>query len=116
RGRACGLRAAPPAPASPTQPRPERRADALELRAAYTTAATRCAPPLNKPTPAEIARCEPYLLTELRLFRRVRVVVGLGRIGWAADLRARRALCEPAPRPPPPVGHRGQAPLDHAPP
>jgi len=74
------------------QPGSERRGDGLELRDAYITAAIRCAPPLNKPTPAEIARCEPYLLTELRLLRRVRVVVGLGRIGWQAYLRSRKAM------------------------
>src|SRR5262252_877552 len=91
------------------QPCSERRDDDLELRDAYITAAIRCAPPLNKPTPAEIARCEPYLLTELR---RVRVVVGLGRIGWAAYLRARRALGEPAPRPAPRFGHGSQARFD----
>jgi uracil-DNA glycosylase len=94
------------------QPCSERRGDGLELRDAYITAAIRCAPPLNKPTPAEIARCEPFLLTELRLFRRVRVVVGLGRIGWQAYLRARRALGEPPPRPAPRFGHGGQARFD----
>ncbi len=74
------------------QPRSERRGDGLELWDAYITAAIRCAPPANKPTPAEIACCEPYLLAELRLLTRVRVVVGLGRIGWQAYLKARRAL------------------------
>jgi uracil-DNA glycosylase family 4 len=94
------------------QPSSERRGDGLELRDAYITAAIRCAPPLNKPTPAEIARCEPYLLTELRLLRRVRVVVGLGRIGWEAYLRARRALGVPPPRPMPRFGHGVQVRLD----
>src|SRR5436309_1895407 len=38
------------------------RNDGLRLRGAYITAALRCAPPANKPTPQELARCEPYLL------------------------------------------------------
>ncbi len=94
------------------QPGSLRRGDGLELRDAYITAAIRCAPPLNKPTPAEIARCEPYLLTELRLLSRVRVVVGLGRIGWQAYLRARRALGESPPRPAPRFGHGAQVRFD----
>jgi uracil-DNA glycosylase family 4 len=87
------------------QPTSDRRGDGLSLHEAYITAAIRCAPPANKPTPAEITCCEPYLLQELRLLRRVRVVVGLGRIGWQAYLRARRALGAPPPRPAPRFGH-----------
>jgi uracil-DNA glycosylase family 4 len=87
------------------QPSSERRGDGLRLREAYITAAIRCAPPANKPTPAEIACCEPYLLEELRLLTRVCVVVGLGRIGWQAYLRARRALGAAPPRPAPKFGH-----------
>ena len=75
-----------------TQPTSDHRDDGLRLRDAYVTATVRCAPPANKPTPTEIARCQPYLLEELQLFDRTRVVVGLGRIGWQAYLRARRAL------------------------
>ena len=88
-----------------SQARSERRGDGLELWDAYITAAIRCAPPANKPTPAEIACCEPYLLAELRLLTRVRVVVGLGRIGWQAYLKARRALGAPPRRPAPKFGH-----------
>ena len=74
------------------QPTSVHAADGLRLRDAYITATIRCAPPANKPLPAEILACRPYLLDELRLLDRVRVVVGLGRIGWDAYLRARRAL------------------------
>jgi uracil-DNA glycosylase family 4 len=88
-----------------SQPTSERRDDGLQLRDAYITATARCAPPANRPTPAEVARCEPYLLEELRLLDRVRVVVGLGRIGWQAYLRARRALGAPRPAPAPVFGH-----------
>src|SRR5881396_1787563 len=75
-----------------TQPTSVHRDDGLRLRDAWITATIRCAPPLNKPLPDEIVRCEPYLLEELRLLDRVRVVVGLGRIGWQAYLRSWRRL------------------------
>jgi uracil-DNA glycosylase family 4 len=87
------------------QPTSERRGDGLRLLDAYITAAVRCAPPDNKPSFAEIASCEPYLLTELRLLTRVRVVVGLGRIGWQAYLRGRSALGATRVRPAPKFGH-----------
>lgn len=87
------------------QPTSVHRDDGLRLRDAYITATARCAPPGNRPSPVEIANCEPYLLAELRLLQRVRVVVGLGRIGWEAYLRARRALGLELPKPRPAFGH-----------
>ena len=88
-----------------TQPTSVHRDDGLRLRDAYVTATIRCAPPLNKPLPDEVTRCEPYLLEELRLLDRVRVVVGLGRIGWQAYLRSRRRLGLPRPTRTPLFGH-----------
>jgi len=79
--------------------------DGLQLRGAYVTAALRCAPPANKPMPVELGRCQPFLLEELALLKRVRVVVPLGKIAWDAYLRARRALGQPLPRPLPKFGH-----------
>jgi len=87
------------------RPTSEHKDDGLRLDDAYITAAVRCAPPLNKPTLEEMRRCEPYLLTELRLLTRVRVVVGLGFIGWQAYLRARWGLGAPRVRPAPKFGH-----------
>ena len=87
------------------QPASEHRDDGLALRDAYITATIRCAPPGNKPAPDEVKHCEPYLLAELALLSRVRVTVGLGRIGWHAYLRARRALALPPPVAAPVFGH-----------
>ena len=64
------------------------RDDGQRLRDCWITAAGRCAPPGNKPTPAELDRCRPYLTAELRLLTRTRVVLALGRIGHEAWLRA----------------------------
>ncbi len=71
-----------------SQPFSTGRDDGQKLTDAYVTAAARCAPPANKPTPAELGRCRGYLEAEIRLLRRVRVVLGLGRIGHEAWLRA----------------------------
>jgi uracil-DNA glycosylase family 4 len=60
--------------------------DGLELRDAFIAAAVRCAPPDNKPSPPEIARCLPHLEAELDALERVRVVVALGRIACDAFL------------------------------
>ncbi len=71
-----------------SQPFSTGRDDGQRLSRAYVTAAARCAPPANKPTPAELGRCRGYLEAEIRLLRQVRVVLGLGRIGHEAWLRA----------------------------
>jgi uracil-DNA glycosylase len=87
------------------QPASRHPGDGLTLTDAYITATIRCAPPANRPTPSEMLRCQPYLLEEMRLLRHVRVVVALGKIGWDAYLRARRAAGLPVPRPLPRFGH-----------
>lgn len=70
------------------QPTSSHRDDGLALRDCYITAAARCAPPGNKPTPEELGNCRPYLAEELRLLRRVSVVLALGRVGHEGWLRA----------------------------
>ena len=69
------------------QPVSRRRNDGLRLRNCYITAAVRCAPPGNKPRRMELANCQPYLEEELRLLRRVRAVLCLGRIAFDTYLR-----------------------------
>lgn len=76
------------------QPTSIHRDDGLQLQDCYITATCRCAPPQNKPLPGEIANCRPFLLREIELLREVRVVVGLGRIGFDAALQAFRVAGE----------------------
>jgi uracil-DNA glycosylase len=79
------------------QPTSQHRDDGLMLHDAYITAAARCVPPDNKPTGAELVTCRSYLVRELQLLRRVRIVVPLGRIAFDAYLAARRELNLPFP-------------------
>ncbi len=60
--------------------------DGLVLTDAYITAAVRCAPPQNKPTPSEIVNCSTFLDAELDCLTNVRLIVALGRIGFDAYL------------------------------
>jgi uracil-DNA glycosylase family 4 len=87
------------------QPTSIHKADGLELSDCYITAAVHCAPPDNKPTPAEFIACRPYLLQELTLLRRVRVVIALGQIAFTAYLQACRELHQFVPSPLPRFGH-----------
>jgi uracil-DNA glycosylase family 4 len=66
-----------------SQPHSVSADDGLELRGAFVAAAVRCAPPANKPLPAERDNCLPYAAEELRLIRPA-VVVCLGRFAWDA--------------------------------
>ena len=83
------------------RPVSRRADDGLELFGARVTAAVRCAPPANKPTPEERATCRPYLVREIELLADLRVIVPLGAIGWDATLRSLAALglTVPAPNP-----------------
>lgn len=58
------------------------RHDGLRLINCYITASLRCAPPGNKPLPAELRNCRPFLEEEVRLLGRVRAVLALGRIAF----------------------------------
>jgi len=87
------------------QPQSVHRGDGLTLKDCYVTAAVRCAPPANRPLPAERDNCLPYLERELRLLRSVAVIVCLGGFAWDAALRALAALGLPPPRPRPRFGH-----------
>jgi uracil-DNA glycosylase family 4 len=69
-----------------SQPNATHRGDGLRLIDAYITAAVRCAPPENKPTPEEIANCSAHLDREFAALAEVKVVVVLGKIAFDAYL------------------------------
>ncbi|MDE2781143.1 MAG: uracil-DNA glycosylase [Chloroflexota bacterium] len=79
--------------------------DGLALTDAYITNAVRCAPPENKPLPAEKSECQPFLVLELELLQRVEVVVALGKFAFDAYLQTRAAAGLANPRPLPKFGH-----------
>jgi uracil-DNA glycosylase family 4 len=91
------------------------RDDGLALHGAFVTAAARCAPPDNRPTPAELARCAPFLDRELAALPRVRVLVALGAIAWEAALAALGRAGGPIPRPRPRFAHGAELGLPGAP-
>ena len=70
--------------------------DGLGLRDAWVTAAVKCAPPGNSPAPDERERCRPFLVRELALLDRLRVVVCLG--GFAHEAACRHFGVRPRPR------------------
>ena len=65
-----------------SQPSSVSRGDGLTLSGAYITAAVRCAPPDNKPTPEEFQTCRRYLERELDLLKNLRCVVALGKLAF----------------------------------
>jgi uracil-DNA glycosylase len=73
------------------QPTSIHKGDGLKLRDCFVTACVRCAPPANRPSPAERDNCLGYLAEELDLLKRVRVLVCLGGFAWDGMLRALRS-------------------------
>ncbi len=65
-----------------SQPESLHAGDGLTLTNVFISAAARCAPPDNKPAPDELRNCRPWLVRELELLPRVRVVIALGRIAF----------------------------------
>jgi uracil-DNA glycosylase family 4 len=87
------------------QPESVAIGDGLKLNGAWVSATVRCAPPANKPTPAERDECLPYAAEELRLLKDVQVIVCLGQFGWDAACRLLSL------RPKPKFGHGAEHPL-----
>lgn len=87
-----------------SQPESISRDDGLRLIGCRMTAAVRCAPPANKPTPSEEASCRPFLRRELDLCPGARVLLALGSFAWQATLRALQTE-----RPWPKFGHGASA-------
>ena len=90
------------------QPTSTHVGDGLELVDLYVGAVNRCAPPANRPTPAERDNCLPYLAAEIRDLSRLRVLVCLGSFAWDGALRALSSLGVAA-RPRPRFGHMAEA-------
>lgn len=63
-------------------------ADGFTLNGAMITNAVRCAPPENKPTPAEIATCRPFLVSRMSGLPKLRAMLALGSIAHESVLRA----------------------------
>jgi uracil-DNA glycosylase len=91
------------------QPTSVRPGDGLELSDCWVVAAVRCAPPANRPTPAERDNCLPYLVRELELLTRARVILCLGGFAWDAALRTLAVGGASVPRPRPKFGHGSEA-------
>src|SRR4029079_13504982 len=83
------------------QPNSQHRDDGLKLSDCYIGATVRCAPPDNKPVPEEFTACRPHLREEIRLLRKIRVVVALGKSASEHYLKACRdeGLQLPSPMP-----------------
>lgn len=92
-----------------SQPTSDHVGDGLTLTGCWVTAVVRCAPPANRPTPAERDACLPYVVRELALLPAVSVIVCLGGFAWDGALRALAASGAPPPRPRPRFGHGAEA-------
>jgi uracil-DNA glycosylase family 4 len=66
-----------------------RAGDGFRLIDCRVTNAVRCVPPENKPTPAEIAACRPFLAAEIAAMPRLRAILALGAIAHGSVLAAR---------------------------
>lgn len=94
------------------QPTSVSRDDGLALSDAYVTAAVKCAPPDNKPLPAEREACLPFLHRELDLLTEMRAIVCLGKFAWDAALGVLRGRGHAIPTPLPRFGHGAEAELE----
>jgi len=81
------------------------------LSDAFISAAVRCAPPGNKPTPGERDACEPFLAREMELLSRGRVLVALGRFAFDQLWRILQSRGEPLPRPRTSFAHGAEVPV-----
>lgn len=66
----------------------ERADDGLRLINCRITNAVRCVPPENKPTPAEMKQCLPFLEKEIAAMKNLKVILSLGRVSHDSSLRA----------------------------
>ena len=88
-----------------SRPESRHRTDGLTLSDCYVTAGVRCAPPGNKPKPAERDSCGPFLERELEILDRVRVMVALGQFAYDQLWRISKGRGDPLPSPKPSFHH-----------
>ena len=93
------------------QPASVHAADGLRLDDLYVVAVAHCAPPGNRPSPQEIARCRPYQQAHLRALPNLRVVIALGQIAFHGVLQALELQGLPLPSPRPQFAHGAEIPL-----
>jgi uracil-DNA glycosylase family 4 len=98
-----------------SRPDPVSIDDGMTLRGVRLSSPVRCAPPANKPTPAERDTCRPWLARDVELLRpTLRSVVVLGAFGWQAVLPALAAAGYLLPRPRPVFAHGARVALGAA--
>ena len=68
------------------QPNSDHRNDGLILKA-YMTAAVKCVPPADKPSAEEKKNCEMFLDQEFKILDNIKIVLGLGKIGFDSCLK-----------------------------
>ncbi|MFE0020357.1 uracil-DNA glycosylase [Amycolatopsis sp. NPDC059021] len=96
-----------------SQPTSTAIGDGLALSGTRIVSPVRCAPPENKPTPAERDTCRPWLAAELGLLRpALRAIVVLGAFGWQALMPVLAEAGWPVPSPRPAFGHGAVLRLD----
>jgi uracil-DNA glycosylase len=92
------------------QPTSVTAGDGQRLIGTRMSAAVRCAPPENKPTPQERDTCAPWLAAELAAMAAgLRVIVCLGHFAWQALWPQLAAVGFTVPRPRPAFGHGAEA-------
>lgn len=87
------------------QPTAVHAGDGLELIGCAITATCHCAPPDNKPTPGEMAACQPFLDQTVDLLPNLKGVLALGKIGWDAAVKMYDRRGWQMPRPAPKFAH-----------
>lgn len=62
--------------------------DSLKLKGAFISNAVRCVPPENKPTPAEVKTCRPFLESQIASLPNLKVLIALGQIAHQSTIKA----------------------------
>lgn len=87
------------------QPTSVSKNDGLLLHDLYVSAVVRCAPPQNKPTPAEYDACRPFLEREFRSLEHLSLVLVLGAVAYREYRKMLASVTSPSPPPFPPFAH-----------